>query len=70
VEKHLQKVIFKVLFDIVTSGGLETSECKSWLGKRIYTLENLISAFELIDTVWICCCPGQSVIYCRLKTGS
>jgi pre-mRNA cleavage complex 2 protein Pcf11 len=29
VEKHLQKVIFKVLFDIVTSGGLETSECKS-----------------------------------------
>jgi hypothetical protein len=45
VEKHLQKVIFKVLFDIVTSWGLETSKCKSWLGKRIYTLENLISAF-------------------------
>jgi hypothetical protein len=29
VEKHLQKVIFKVLFDILTSWGWEVSEC--WL---------------------------------------
>jgi hypothetical protein len=27
VEKHLQKVIFKVLLDIVTSWGKEVSEC-------------------------------------------
>jgi hypothetical protein len=30
VEKHLHKVIFKVLFEFVASWGLGTSKCKLW----------------------------------------
>lgn len=47
VEKHLQKVIFKVLFEFVASWGLGTSKCKLWLVKEfICTKENLIPALE------------------------
>jgi hypothetical protein len=47
VEKHLQKVIFKVLFEFVASWGLGTSKCKLWSVKEfICSKENLILALE------------------------
>jgi hypothetical protein len=67
VEKHLQKVIFKVLFDIVTSWGLEVLE--NYDSKRMWAMENLISALELVDIVWLCYYCRQSGVCYRLKTG-